>query len=195
MSSSEIEKVAPFAKLTPVRVIVAAPSNVIHPLSASMYFPKSLSLEPRPSPFNVGRFGASPMLGSFGVLTGEGLPDPDKLPNFMALLSLRLGGFLGPVPGTAGADFGSPCGGGLLTPAGSLTFGGTPPTSPAPPMFMFIFVGELEFARKPILSRCSCNARALCMISDGRLFALGVGLLAVLSRPVTLELGLMELVF
>lgn len=33
------------------------------------------------------------------------------------------------------------------------------------------------------------------MMSDGRLFALGVGLLAVFSRPVTLELGLMELAF
>lgn len=39
--------------------------------------------------------------------------------------------------------------------------------------------------------RCCCNARALAMISNGRLFALGGGLRALFKVPVTLELGFM----
>jgi hypothetical protein len=61
-------------------------------------------------------------------------------------------------------------------------------------MFMFMFVGE-PVARAPIFMRCSCRARAFCIISDGKIFALGVGLLAVFSNPVTLELGLIVLAF
>lgn len=39
--------------------------------------------------------------------------------------------------------------------------------------------------------RCCCKARALAMISNGRLFALGGGLRALFRVPVTLELGFM----
>jgi hypothetical protein len=117
----------------------------------------------------------------------------------MALLSLRLGGFL--VPGTAGDDLGNPGCMGRVKPAGNLRFGATPPASPPPtgaPLFVFVFMfmfmpaGEPD-VRAPMFMRCSCKARALCMISDGRPAALGVGLLTVLNSPLTLELGLIWL--
>lgn len=89
-------------------------------------------------------------------------------------------------------------------PPGILRFGGMPPTSPpglGPPEFicmpmlpMFMFPGEGP-DRPAIFIRCSWRARALCMISDGRLDALGVGLLAVFKSPVTLEVELIWLDF
>jgi hypothetical protein len=113
----------------------------------------------------------------------------------MALLSLRLGGFF--ACGTAGADFGKPGGMGRVIAPGSFMLGGMPPTSPPPPgppmfifMLMFMLAAELA-ARAAIFMRCSWRALAFCMISDGRLFALGVGLLELFSSPVTLEVELM----
>ena len=197
-----MENVWPFEKLTPVRVMVAAPSNVIQPLSVSMYFLKSLSLEPRPSPFSAGGFAASlAMSGSFGVFEAADPPAPGRFPIFIALLSLKLGGFLAPVPGTAGADLWNPGGSGRDIPPGSFKFDATPPARPppgAPGMFMFmlrflLMLGGGPAARAPMFMRCSWRARARCMMSDGRLFALGVGRLAVVSRPATLEVGLIEL--
>jgi hypothetical protein len=129
----------------------------------------------------------------------------------MALLSLKLGGFL--AIGTAGADLGNPWAMGRLIAPGNFRLGGMPPANPpptGPPMFMFMFIFMFIFIfmpmfmfmaggppapREPIFMRCSWRARAFCMMSDGRLFALGVGLLAVFSRPVTLEEGLMWLEF
>lgn len=71
---------------------------------------------------------------------------------------------------------------------------GGPPPPPGPPMFMPIFMFMFMFAAEPaalaaMFMRCSWRARAFCIISDGRLFALGAGLLAVFSNPVTLEVG------
>jgi hypothetical protein len=43
--------------------------------------------------------------------------------------------------------------------------------------------------------RCCCKARAFCMRSSGKPLTLGGGLLAFWRLPLTLELGLMELVF
>jgi hypothetical protein len=113
----------------------------------------------------------------------------------MALLSLRLGGFF--ACGTAGADFGKPGGMGRVIAPGSFMLGSMPPTSPPPPgppmfifMLMFMLAAELA-ARAAIFMRCSWRALAFCMISDGRLFALGVGLLELFSSPVTLEVELM----
>lgn len=117
----------------------------------------------------------------------------------MALRSLKLGGFL--ACGTAGADLGNPWAMGRVNAPGSFKLGGMPPARPpptGPPMFIFMLMFMLPDAlapRRPMFMRCSWRARAFCIISDGRMFALGVGLLAVFSSPVTLELGLMWLEF
>jgi hypothetical protein len=59
-------------------------------------------------------------------------------------------------------------------------------------MFMLMFMLAAELAAwAAMFMRCCWRARAFCMMSDGRLFALGVGRLAVFSSPVTLEVGLM----
>jgi hypothetical protein len=55
-------------------------------------------------------------------------------------------------------------------------------------MLMFMFAAELA-ALAAMFMRCSWRARAFCIISDGKLFALGAGRLAVLSSPVKLEVG------
>jgi hypothetical protein len=101
---------------------------------------KSLSCEPRPSPLMDEPVSSLPprMSDSFGVLP-PGDPDPGMPPIFMALLSLKLGGFLGPALGTAGADLWNPGGIGRLIPGGSLMPDGTPPVIP-PPAFIFIFM-------------------------------------------------------
>lgn len=117
-------------------------------------------------------------------------------------------------PGTAGADLGNPWGTGRLMPGGNLRFAAPPPTM-APPMelpipipiprFIPIFcpvigdpkppepepepVGPPGRGAMPI--RCCCNARAFCMISNGRQFALGGGLRALFRVPLTVELALM----
>src|SRR6187399_2698025 len=84
-------KVWPLEKLTPVLVMVAAPSKVIQPLSASMYFLKSLSLESL-SPLVT--LGAPSIWESFGVPPPPGPPDessdePGKPPpSFILLRSL-----------------------------------------------------------------------------------------------------------
>src|SRR5690242_4343397 len=111
-----MEKVLPLAKLTPVRVMVAAPSKVIQPFSASMYFLKSLSLEPRPSPLIAGLGPASPpMSESLGVEAPEPGAPPGRPPSFIALRSLKLGAFMaGPALGTAGDDLWKPGGIGRL---------------------------------------------------------------------------------
>lgn len=85
-------------------------------------------------------------------------------------------------------------------------FAGNPPAN-GPPRLGFIFmlpIGDpMPTALGPaepdcgdigdlpaIPIRCSCRARAFCMISRGRLFALGGGLRAVFKMPDTLELAL-----
>lgn len=57
-------------------------------------------------------------------------------------------------------------------------------------MFMFMLMLGEPAAWAVILRRCSWRARALCMMSEGRLLALGGGLLTLFKSPVTLELGL-----
>ena len=49
---------------------------------------------------------------------------------------------------------------------------------------------------RPVIPiRCCWRARAFCIISKGRLLALGAGRLAVFKMPVTLELGLIVLLY
>lgn len=101
------------------------------------------------------------------------------------------------MPGTAGADLGKPCGGGLdmpPMPPGNCKPPGRPPGKP-----LFGVLGEPgpweEFdgfrpgRGRP--ARSACNARAFAMRSMGRLLAAGGGRRALLRMPVTLELGFM----
>lgn len=117
--------------------------------------------------------------------------------------------------GTAGADLGNPGGKGRAIPGGNLMLAATPPASP-PPIFEFIFMlifmfiadgGPIPVGLGPegpepmgddlpaIPIRCCWRARALCIMSRGKPFALGGGLRALLSMPVTVDEGFMVLAF
>jgi len=147
------------------------------------------------------------MSDSFGLLPGAGDPGAPRPPSFIALLSLKLGAFFEAALGTTGADLGNPDGGiGRLIPPGSLIFVGTPPARAPPglaPMLITIGdprppeldepTGDAMVGRPAIPIRCCCKALAFCMISRGRLLALGCGRLAMFRMPVTLELGLIVL--